>query len=117
MFLLTHTRTNPDLLDPNMELEDAEKLTNQVTDAVAAVSELQSEVVTLQTLIHSVSMKMLQPSSGQKRSKALHFCMSQLLDSLDTLLLRLFTSIVLPTQSLHAHTHNYPPGIRQSHPV
>lgn len=53
-FLLTHVKSSPDMLDPNMEPSEAEKLTNEISGAVTAVSSLHTEVQTLQNHIHKV---------------------------------------------------------------
>ena len=43
------------MLDPNMEVEEAEKLTNELSEAVLAVSSLQTEVQALNSHVHKVS--------------------------------------------------------------
>ena len=53
-FLLTHVKSSPDMLDPNMEPSEAEKLTNEISGAVTAVSSLHTEVEALQNHIHRV---------------------------------------------------------------
>ena len=55
-FLLTQATADSDMLDPNMEVQEAEKLTNGLSEAVAAACSLQTEVQTLQSHIHKVSM-------------------------------------------------------------
>ena len=53
-FLLTHVKSSRDMLDPNMEPSEADKLTNEISGAVTAVSSLHTEVQTLQNHIHKV---------------------------------------------------------------
>ena len=53
------------MLDPNMELSEAEKLTNELSSAMAAVSSLHGEVQSLQTHMHRVRRFLLDTNIRQ----------------------------------------------------
>ena len=55
-FLLTHIRSNPDLLGPHVEPTEAKKLTSSLSEAVVAVQSLQREVTELRMVAESVSL-------------------------------------------------------------
>ena len=56
-FLLTHIRSNPDLLGPHVEPSEAKKLTSKLSSAVGAVQRLGREMAELQVVAESVSTK------------------------------------------------------------
>ena len=47
-------QSDPDVLDPDMEPVEADRLTDAVAETVAAVDGLRSEVTALQRSIHTV---------------------------------------------------------------
>lgn len=56
-FLLTHVRSNADLLGPHMEVHEAKKLSKTLSSVVEAVGVLQREMDLLQTLAVKVQME------------------------------------------------------------
>ena len=56
-FLLTHIRSDQDLLGPHVEPEEARKLGQKLSEAVRAARELEGELKELQTLARKVSIE------------------------------------------------------------
>lgn len=54
-FLLTHIRSDEDLLGPHVEPDEAKKLSQRLSEAVSAARELEGELQQLQTLARNVS--------------------------------------------------------------
>ena len=94
-FLLTHIKSSPDMLDPNMEPSEVEKITSELSSAVTAVSSLHGEVQSLQTHMHKVSRYLL------KRGNGLEAPYSVLALSLPPLFSPLFSSSLSPSYPIN----------------
>ena len=55
-YLLSHVRTNVDMIGPHLLPNEIERLNSDLSEAVAAVSSLQDEVLTLQSEVNLVSV-------------------------------------------------------------
>ena len=55
-FLLSHVRTNVDMIGPHLLPNEIDRLNSDLSGAVSAVSSLQEQVLTLQTEINAVSL-------------------------------------------------------------
>ena len=54
-YLLSHVRTNRDMIGPHLLPNEIDRLNSDLSSAVSAVSSLREEVLTLQTEVNAVS--------------------------------------------------------------